>query len=71
VLEIEYSRKKAIDVFKSYKGKKTILLATHILEGMSEYCDRVLLLDKGKMMFIGKPEDVIEKYKEIKTVSSS
>jgi len=63
--------KKAIDVFESYKGEKTILVATHILEDMSEYCDRILLLDKGKMMFIGKPEDVIEKYKEIKTGLSS
>jgi len=63
-------KEKAIKVFKSYRGKKTILLATHSLEDLSEYCDRILLLDRGKMMLIGKPDDVIEKYKEIKTVSS-
>jgi len=62
-------KEKAIKVFESYRGKKTILLATHNLENLSEYCDRVLLLDKGKMMAIGKSEDVIEKYKGNETVS--
>jgi len=30
-----------------------------------EFSDRILLLDKGKMIMFGEPKEVIEKYGEI------
>ncbi len=60
-------RKKSYESFLSFKkDKKTILHATHSLEKIPELSDRVLLLDKGKNVMIGKPEEVIKKYQEIK-----
>jgi len=60
-------RKKSYDTFLSLKNKnKAIIHATHSLDKHSEFSDRLLLLHEGKMVMIGKPEEVIEKYSEIK-----
>jgi len=60
-------RKKSYDTFLSLKNKnKAIIHATHSLVGQSEFSDRLLLLHQGKMVMIGKPDEVIEKYNEIK-----
>jgi len=60
-------RKKSYDTFLSLKNKnKAIIHATHSLDKHSEFSDRLLLLDQGKMVMIGKPEEVIEKYNEVK-----
>ena len=34
---------------------------------LSEICDNVLLLNKGKQVMLGEPEAVIRKYDEIKS----
>jgi len=61
-------RKKSYESFLSFKkNKKTILHATHNLEKIPELSDRVLLLDKGKNVMLGKPDEVIKKYQEIKS----
>jgi len=60
-------RKKSIETFLSFKNNgRTILLASHNLEPLSTFCDRVLVLQKGKMVIVGNPEEAIAKYKTIK-----
>jgi len=60
-------QKKSYETFRSLKEKnKTILHATHNLNKLSEICDKVLLLHKGKNVMMGKPEEVIKKYQELK-----
>ena len=60
-------RKKSYETFMIFKKKKkTILHVTHNIGNLSEYSDRVLLLDKGKNVMIGKPDEVLEKYQNIK-----
>lgn len=59
-------REKSFNAFLSFKRKKkTILFATHILGVLPNLCDKVLLLDRGKIITIGDPEEAIRKYKEI------
>ena len=61
-------QKKSYEAFLSFKNKnKTILHATHALQRIPDFSDRVLLLDKGKNVMIGKPDEVIKKYMEIKS----
>jgi len=61
-------REKSYEAFLSFKkNKKTILYATHNLDKLSELSDRVLLLHEGKMILIGKPDEVLKKYREIKS----
>ena len=62
-------KKKSNEMFLSFqKNKKTILHATHNIEKLSEYCNRVLLLHQGKMLAIGNPDEVLQKYSEIKSI---
>jgi len=59
-------RKKSSDAFLTFKEKKkTILLATHNTSILSELCDKVLLLDKGKLVFEGNPEEAVKEYEKI------
>ena len=39
---------------------KTVLLSTHILQEVREMADRILLINEGKLIFEGKPEDLRE-----------
>ncbi len=60
-------QKKSYETFLSFrKNKKTILHATHNLDKLSKFSDRVLLLDKGKIVIIGNPDEVIRKYHDVK-----
>jgi len=59
-------RQKSAEKFLSFKKNgKTILYTTHDLTSISELSDRVLLIHRGKVVKIGKPNEVIQKYKEI------
>jgi len=61
-------RKKSYESFLSLKKeKKTILHATHNLELLEEFSDKVLLINKGKLIMIGKPAEAIKAYMEIKS----
>jgi len=58
-------REKSFNAFLDFKKKKkTILYCSHNLSMLSRLCDRVLLLEKGKMIMIGKPEEVISLYRK-------
>lgn len=57
---------KSWKTFLSFKqNNKTILHTTHNLPKAMEFSDRLLLLDKGKIVMIGEPKEVIKKYDEI------
>jgi ubiquinone/menaquinone biosynthesis C-methylase UbiE len=59
-------RQKSYDAFLSFKKSgKTILYTTHNLDVLPKICDRVMLIHHGKLIMIGKPAEVIYKYKEI------
>lgn len=61
-------QKKSYEAFLTFKKKKkTILFSTHNISNISEFSDRVLLLDSGKIIMIGNSEEVIKKYQELKT----
>jgi ABC-type polysaccharide/polyol phosphate transport system ATPase subunit len=46
---------------------KTILFVTHSLGQVSDYCDRAIVLQSGRVGFDGKPDEAIEFYKAIST----
>ena len=47
------------------KKQKTIIYTSHNMGIMPQLCDKVVLLDRGKMLEIGEPKFVIEKYNEL------
>lgn len=52
------------DFIKEYNRqfKSTILLTSHYMGDVKELCQRVIIIDKGKILFDGKLQDVIDKY---------
>ncbi len=48
------------DFFKSLKQQKsTLILTTHYMEEAEYLCDRVAIVDHGKILALGKPSDMI------------
>ncbi|MGD9397481.1 MAG: ABC transporter ATP-binding protein [Candidatus Thorarchaeota archaeon] len=47
----------------SAERDQTIILTTHDLNEVAELCHRVGILDKGKLVAIGKPSELEEKFK--------
>lgn len=41
---------------------KTIILTTHYIEEAEALCDRVAIIDYGKLIEIGQPKELIDKY---------
>jgi ABC-type polysaccharide/polyol phosphate transport system ATPase subunit len=61
----ESFQKKSFDKLMSFKKSgKTIILVTHSLELVENFCDRAAYLDKGKILAIGNPQDVVKSYRE-------
>ena len=52
--------------FEEFKEMgKTILFVSHDLSSISKYCDRVILLNKGKKLGEGNPKKMIDIYKQV------
>ena len=41
------------------------MTSTHNISILPKLCDRVVLLDKGKLIMIGNPNDTVKKYEDI------
>ena len=54
---------KCLEEFNKYKELgKTVILVTHDISVVQRYCDRAMLLRSGKIIKIGKAEDVADEY---------
>jgi len=45
----------------------TVIIVLHDLNLASEYCDRLVLMNRGKIQKVGRPEEVLT-YKDIEEV---
>jgi len=57
-------QKKLRDFIKTYnqKYKATIILTSHYMEDVRQLCDRVIIIDHGKIGYDGRLEDIVKKY---------
>jgi ABC-2 type transport system ATP-binding protein len=64
-------QKKMRDFIKSYNRKyhATIILTSHYMGDVRELCERVLIIDKGKIVFDGALSEIVEKYADHKVLS--
>ena len=59
-------REKCFKIFSSFKEEgRTILFVTHQINNLPQLCDRVLFLHEGKVVTVGEPKEVVQKYKEL------
>jgi ABC-2 type transport system ATP-binding protein len=65
-------QEKCIKQFEKYKSeKKTIILVTHSMATVAQFCNRVAILESGKLNFIGKPTDAIHRYNELNHINEN
>ncbi len=64
-------QKKIRDFIKEYnlRYKATIILTSHYMGDVKELCQRVMIIDKGKLVFDGELEKIVKKYAEHKLIS--
>lgn len=61
-----FFQSKCYHKFEEFKEKgKTILFVSHDLSSISKYCDRVFVLNKGKLLGEGTPKEMIDIYKRV------
>jgi ABC-2 type transport system ATP-binding protein len=52
------------ELIKSLRGERTILLSTHILAEVTQICDGVAILNKGKLVTSGTLTELTSSFKE-------
>lgn len=45
--------------FSQTAQDKLVLLSTHIIEDVQSVCDRLIVIDQGQILFIGRPEELV------------
>lgn len=45
-------------------GKSTVILVSHNLKQIEEFSEKVIWFDKGKIVDVGKPEEICKRYNE-------
>ena len=63
-------QKKLREFLKEYNKKinSTILLTSHYMEDVKDLCKRVIVIDKGKILFDGRVRDLVKKYVNYKVL---
>ena len=56
-------QQKCADAFREMKAAgKTIVLVTHDMQTVEEYCHRAMLISDGRIQHIGEPDEVGRRY---------
>ena len=55
------SKERVIELVKAAKG---VVLVTHDMEWVREYCNRALLLEHGRVVLEGAPDEVVKLHLE-------
>lgn len=56
-------QEKCFDSFRAMRAEgKTVILVTHDLKSVGDFCDRAMLLENGEMKAIGPADEVIAEY---------
>ena len=57
------ARRQLWDLITRFKADgRTILLTTHYMDEAEQLCDRVAIVDHGKAIALGTPQELIEKF---------
>ena len=58
-----FGRKEILDILSAAKGNATVIFSTHILSDVERICDRVAVLDNGKIALNGSLQELKSKHK--------
>jgi len=57
------------NLIKELGKKHTVILSTHILSEVSQICEKVIIIDKGKIVAVDTPENLEKRTKEKNSIS--
>lgn len=64
-------QEKCIKQFERLKEEgKTIVLVTHAMDMVEKFCNKAVLINDGKVDFIGNPKSAVARYNELNMVSN-
>ena len=65
------SQKKILDFVREYnkRHQATIILTSHYMGDIEQLCQRVMVIDNGRLCFDGQLSDIIQKYADHKLIS--
>ena len=57
---------KVRSIIRNYRDEHqaTILYTSHNMKDVEEVCDRVVFLHKGKILYVGTPEEMVEHFEK-------
>jgi lipopolysaccharide transport system ATP-binding protein len=55
-------RQKCLDTFTGYKGEKGLVLVTHELNLITQFCSRAIWISQGKLIASGEPDEIVGQY---------
>ena len=59
-------------LMKKHKDNgNTVFFSTHVLDVAEKLCDKIAIIDKGKIIFVGTPEELKEKAKNSASLEES
>jgi len=59
----EEFQQKCLETFENFKQqRKTVVLVSHDLKEVRRFCDRVVLINAGRIVAVGSADDMIERY---------
>jgi len=59
-------QRKCFDEFERMRGEgRTILFVTHDMSAVERFCDRAMLVEKGRLTDIGAPDEISRRYSEV------
>ncbi|MGA1835560.1 ABC transporter ATP-binding protein [Herbiconiux sp. 11R-BC] len=62
----EAFQRKCLDKIRSFQREgRTIVLVTHSLGQITEFCDRAVLLNRGEVLFDGAPHEAVRDFREV------
>ncbi len=64
-------QKRIREFFKEYNERydTTVILTSHYMDDVRELCDRVIIIDKGKLVYDGLLDEIVKKYVKNKYIS--
>jgi ABC-type polysaccharide/polyol phosphate transport system ATPase subunit len=62
--DASFREKSKTRVLELVKEAKAIVLVTHDMGWVSEYCNKAMLLEKGHIVAVGSPDEVVEIHRE-------
>lgn len=62
----EQFQQKCLDKIKEFQAEgRTIIIVSHALDQVASLCDRVVVMNRGQMVFDGVPSTAIERFREL------